>query len=272
MTTARRCWSVNGLCAVLMMVLILVFGFWVNIGWAQTSGSAAASTAAAAATIVNATGTAHIRLPNGTLKAAFVGTELGVGDIISVEESSSVRIRFADGTELVLRPGTRLRIEDFTYRPDEPEADRLSFELARGGLRAVTGAIGRRGNPDAFQGRTLVGSIGVRGTQFGMVFCNPGECDDFLQDLPENMRDRIGSGGLFFEVTDGEIVFRNNAGEFLFQVGQWGFVADANMVPIVIDGVPFPIRPFLPLISRTQSVGGFSAGLGVDPFAQCEVR
>lgn len=227
---------------------------------------------APAAVITHATGTASIRMANGTIKAAFVDTELMIGDLLTLEENSSARIRFVDGTELVLRPGTRIRIQSFSYIPAEPEADQLEFELVRGGLRAITGAIGRRGQEDAFQGRTVVGTIGVRGTQFGMVLCEPGQCDTFFTELPPVLRERVASGGLFFEATDGVIAFSNEAGVFLFRVNQWGFADSPLLPPIVVDTVPFPLRSWLPLIAPTQSVGGFSAGLGLDPFAQCELR
>ncbi len=233
-----------------------------------------ADAATPAATITHATGTAHLSLPDGSLRLASVGTELPEGTVVSVEQASSVRIRFNDGTELVLKPGSRLRIEAFHYEPEEPESDRLAFSLIKGGLRAVTGLVGRRGDPDAFEGRTLVGSIGIRGTEFGMLLCEPGECDALLEGLPKELRDRIGSSGLFFEVTAGVISFANESGEVLFTIEQWGYADDMARPPIVVsseppDGVPFPLRRILPLIAATESIGGFSAGLGVDPFAQC---
>lgn len=227
-----------------------------------------------AATITHATGTAHLSLPDGSLRLASVGTGLPEGAVVSVEQTSSVRIRFNDGTELVLKPGSRLRIEAFHYEPEEPESDRLVFSLIKGGLRAVTGLVGRRGTPDAFEGRTLVGSIGIRGTEFGMLLCEPGECDALLEGLPEELRKRVGSGGLFFEVTAGVIRFANESGEVLFTIEQWGYADSIARPPIVVssqppDGLPFPLRRILPLIAATESIGGFSAGLGVDPFAQC---
>lgn len=226
--------------------------------------------AGAVATITHATGTAHLRLPDGSLRLASAGTEVPEGTIVSVEDSSSVRIIFPDGAELVLRPGSRLRIDALNFVPEDPESDKLAFSLIKGGLRAFTGLIGRRGPPDAFEGRTLVGSIGIRGTEFGMILCAPGECEHLLDQLPAELQDRFAAGGLFFEPTLGVIAFRNATGEYQVTVGQWGYAESMDLPPIIVaDGTPFPLRDLLPLISSSESIGGFSAGLGVDPFAQC---
>jgi hypothetical protein len=250
-------------------------GVWVllALAWLLLTLPVAAVADEPVATITHATGTTHLRLPDGSLRLASVGTELVEGTIVTVEESSSVRIRFPDGAELVLKPGSRLRIDSLQFQPDEPDSDSLVFGLLKGGLRAVTGLVGRRSSPETFEGRTLVGTIGIRGTEFGMLLCEPGECDHLLTVLPPELRERIGSAGLFFEPTLGVIVFRNNAGEFELAVGEWGYAESMDHPPIIVrDGTPFPLRALLPLIASSESVGGFSAGLGFDPFAQCWLR
>jgi hypothetical protein len=240
------------------------------LAWLLLALPVAAVAADPLATITHATGTTHLRLPDGSLRLASVGTQLVEGTIVTVEESSSVRIRFPDGAELVLKPGSRLRIDSLQFQAEEPDSDSLVFSLLKGGLRAVTGLVGRRSSPEAFEGRTLVGTIGIRGTEFGMLLCEPEECDHVL---PPEWRDRIGASGLFFEPTVGVIVFRNNAGDFELTVGEWGFAESMDLPPIIVrDGTPFPLRSLLPLIASSESVGGFSAGLGFDPFAQCWLR
>lgn len=257
------------------------------------------------AEITNATGTVHVRKPNGALRLASIGSQLEPGEILSAEKDSSVRIRFTDGAEVVLKPGARMRIDAYQYKPAEPAADELSFSLLKGGLRVVSGAVGTRGNKDAFRARTAVGNIGIRGTQFGLLWCEPGECEPFLEELPAELRSRVSGGGLFFEVTDGAIAFVNNAGEFLLTAPEWGYAQSRDLPPLIVredridapdasgggaappgDGAGpprgppgerrrspgFPLREALPLIATNESVGGFSAGLGVDQFAQCVVQ
>jgi hypothetical protein len=272
-----------------------------------------AALAEVVAEITNATGTVHVRKPNGAVRLAFVRSSLEQGEILSTEANSSVRIRFTDGAEVVLKPGTRMRIDAYHYKAAEPARDKLSFSLLKGGLRAVSGAIGHRGNKDAFKASTAVGNIGIRGTQFGMLWCEPGQCDPYLIDLPVELAKKIAGGGLFFEVTDGVIAFSNDAGEFLLSAPEWGYAQRKDQPPLIVredlepgeervptvssggssgtggsapppdkppsDAPPkrrlqpgFPLRDLLPLIATDESVGGFSAGLGVDQYAQCLVQ
>lgn len=250
------------------------------------------------AEVTNATGTVHVRKPNGSLRLASVGSGLEAGEILSAEDHSSVRIRFTDGTELVLKPGTRMRIDGYRFDAQQPAEDELSFSLLKGGLRAVSGAIGTRGNKDAFRARSAVGNIGIRGTQFGMLFCAPGECDALLDGLPPGLRERLGTAGLFFEVTVGAIAFINDTGEYVLTAPEWGYAERVDLPPLIVregslDGAsgaggaqggppgggvtgqgggampPFPLREVLPLVAPKESVGGFSAGLGFDLYAQC---
>lgn len=293
--------------------------------WLTLVLGCAAAQAEAVAEITNATGTIHVRKPNGTVRLAFVGSPIERGEILSTEENSSVRIRFTDGAEVVLKPSTRMRIDAYQHQAVEPAQDELSFSLLKGGLRAISGAIGHRGNKKAFKAQSAVGNIGIRGTQFGMLWCEPGECDAYLADLPVELHERVAGGGLFFEVTDGVIVFENDTGEFLLSPPEWGYVQRRDTPPLIIrkdfsgqdekpsstssGGAPsgggsspppstspgsapaasglssqsgqsakpyqppvFPLRELLPLIATNESVGGFSAGLGVDQFTQCLVQ
>ncbi|WP_409524727.1 FecR family protein [Nitrincola sp. MINF-07-Sa-05] len=264
MKTSAQSFAITPLWAILLMFGLLIV---------MTSPTVAAEPVAQ---ITNATGTVHIRHPNGNLRLASVGSELEQGEILSAEKDSSVRIRFTDGTELVLKPGSRIRIDEYHFQAEAPENDNLAFSLVRGGLRAVTGSIGSRGNQDAFRARSAVGSIGIRGTQFGMVFCEPEECDDMLSNLPPVLSEQMIKGGLFFEVTLGSIAFINDAGEFILIAPEWGYAESMDKPPIIVrdddDDEGFPLRLFLPLIASDESVGGFSAGLGVDMFAQCLVQ
>jgi len=263
MKTSAKTFSLHSL-----WTLLILFGMLILLFSPSVSAEPVAQ-------ITNATGTVHIRHPNGNLRLASVGSELEQGEILSAEKDSSVRIRFTDGTELVLKPGSRIRIDEYNFEVDAPENDNLTFSLVRGGLRAVTGAVGTRGNQDAFRARSAVGSIGIRGTQFGMVYCEPEECDHLLSELPSILREHMIKGGLFFEVTSGSIAFINNAGEFILIPPEWGYAESMDKPPIIVrddDDEPFPLRLFLPLIASNESVGGFSAGLGVDLFAQCLVQ
>jgi outer membrane protein, adhesin transport system len=154
-------------------------------------------------------------------------------------------LRFPDGTEITLTQGSWLHLEHASFDESDPESDRLVVRLVKGGLRAVTGRLGKRGDPDAFEVRTPVGSIGIRGTEFEMVYCEAGDCDPaLLAPLPDLARSRIEQeGGLYYGVSTGAIAFRNGAGEFPMEAGRWGYASSRERPPV--EGA-FPRQEELP--------------------------
>jgi adhesin transport system outer membrane protein len=154
-------------------------------------------------------------------------------------------LQFPDGTSITLTQGSWLHLENASFDESAPESDQLVVRLVKGGLRAVTGRLGARGNPDAFEVRTPVGSIGIRGTEFEMIYCEAGDCDPaLLAPLPEQARSRIEQdGGLYYSVSTGAIAFRNTAGEFPLEAGRWGYASSRSRPPV--EGA-FPRQEELP--------------------------
>jgi hypothetical protein len=90
------------------------------------------------------------------------GAEISEGDIITVADQSFVVIQFEDGSKLTIRPNSELIVTEYTMAGAE-------LELVRGGLRLITGLIGKE-NPDKYMIRTPVALMGVRGTEFSILF------------------------------------------------------------------------------------------------------
>ena len=74
-----------------------------------------------------------------------------------------VQIRFADGAYVSVHPDTTLRVDEYSYAVGQADEARSIMSLLRGGLRTVTGLIGRR-RMEAWKLETPVASIGIRGT------------------------------------------------------------------------------------------------------------
>ncbi|MFM0213218.1 hypothetical protein PQQ96_38165 [Paraburkholderia sediminicola] len=103
--------------------------------------------------------------------------------------------------------------------------NQIAIRLVNGGLRSVTGLIGKR-NHDAVSFETPTGTIAVRGTNFGALFCQH-DCGGVPSpngSTPQN--------GLYVEVTQGAVVLSNPAGQQAYQAGQFGFVANLNSPPV----------------------------------------
>ena len=116
--------------------------------------------------------------PDGTINPIAKGATFETGDMISTGRGSSAQLLFSDGGEITMRPDSQLRIEQYGYRAESPPADDAFFRLLKGGMRAVTGLIGKRGNQDAYRVGAMTATIGVRGTDFTTRICG----DDCAQE------------------------------------------------------------------------------------------
>ena len=183
--------------------------------------------AAPAGEVTHLSGTLSVKRADGSTKLLSPKSEVQEGDLITTEAETYARVKFADGGEIVLRPGSQLKVEAYAYNKDKPESDNMVLSMLKGGLRAVTGLIGKR-NRDKVNVQTATATIGIRGTHFGALFCQ-GDCGGIPTvsgGPPPN--------GLHVDVTDGAIVLRNNAGQQVFNAGQFGFVANNNTLPVIV--------------------------------------
>ena len=164
----------------LMLAGSVVAGFGASTALAQTPP---------AATVANATlveGTAYVTRADGRQTILARGSALGVGDALSTTRNSTIRLRFTDGGETAVRPDSRITVQAYSYDRDNPQADNLVLSLIKGGLRALTGSIGKRGNVDAYKLTINTATIGIRGTDYTARLCD----NDCKQDntAPRNTR------------------------------------------------------------------------------------
>jgi len=150
------------------------------------------------------------------------------GDVLTTLSSSHARIRFNDGTQLVLRPNTSLNIENVYFDEVTPQEDNFAIGLIKGGVRAVTGLIAKR-NRDRVKFMSLTATVGIRGTHFGLQLCNQ-DCIDYKTISGGTLKD-----GLYADVADGIISIANEVGEQEFQSGMLAYVADSNTAPNITD-------------------------------------
>ncbi len=125
--------------------------------------------------VANATsveGTAYVTRADGRQSILARGSALGVGDALTTTRNSTVRLRFTDGGETAIRPDSRITVQAYNYSREEPQSDSLILGLLKGGLRAITGSIGKRGNVDAYKLNVNTATIGIRGTDYTARLCN----------------------------------------------------------------------------------------------------
>ena len=159
-----------------------------------------------------------VQVERGGARALHAGDALEAGDVIVTGEKSRAQLLMADGGKIAVRSGSGLRIDAFALpaavtAPGKAQAvarDGSSIStLLKGGFRTATGAIGKA-DPSAYEVRTPVGVLGIRGTDYTVVFCQ-GDCTD-----APGVRD-----GLYLAVTAGRVAFRIRGGaEILVAAGE----------------------------------------------------
>lgn len=121
--------------------------------------------------VESVTGVVSVQGADGELRIMARGSKVHVGDTIDTQSAGFARIRLADGAELALRPNTSLRMENFRFSDAQPQEDSLAMRLLKGGLRTITGLIGKR-KPGSFQLNGATATIGIRGTDFLARLCD----------------------------------------------------------------------------------------------------
>ncbi len=169
---------------------------------------------AAAGKILLATGEVFLTDPTGAQQPVNTGMSIEPGETVTTK-SGRAQIKFADGGLISLQPATEFKVDDYKYGTGKGAQESAAFTLVKGGLRAVTGLIGKQ-RKQAYQMQTEVATIGIRGTEYQLVICS-GNCDQ-----PD---------GLYVRTGEGLISVKNAVGEIEVGAGHTAYVASANSAP-----------------------------------------
>lgn len=170
-------------------------------------------------------------LRNGVAVKLTRGAEVQTGDTLRVGEASNMQVRFTDAGITALRSNSELRIDDYKFE-EKTNIGKSFFSLVKGGMRAITGLIGRY-NRDNYAVKAATATIGIRGTHFVLAQC-AGDC--FNKDGSQ------AEDGLFGGVTDGRIAVTNQAGEKEFGKNEFFHVPSADALPKPLLAPPSFLR------------------------------
>jgi len=95
-------------------------------------------------------------------------------DVLRTGAASNLQVRFEDDSYVSLREGSELRVDQFRLGGSTGGGDSAVFRLLKGGVRAVTGLIGRQRNED-YRMETPTATVGIRGTDYAITLCQ-GDC------------------------------------------------------------------------------------------------
>jgi hypothetical protein len=158
--TLRKCIAIKAPLAQLLLLSVLLFA------------AALAEAAGVAGMVANLSGPLLAKKADGSVKVLSVKSEVESGDTLVTEKNTYARIRFIDNSEITLRPDSQVKIDSFSYDEAKPEQDSATFNLIKGGLRAITGALGKR-NHERVGVNTPTATIGIRGTTFIAQYVPP---------------------------------------------------------------------------------------------------
>lgn len=163
---------------------------------------------AAAGRVEFAIGNVTTSSADGREKPLSKNMEINTGDTIQTLEGRA-QLRFVDGGYISLQPNTQFKVEEYNYSGKADGSEIGFFKLLKGGLRAISGAIGKS-NKQAYRLNTPVATIGIRGTEYLTLLVGP---------------------KLLVKVGDGAVYISNAAGDLILYKGQTGEVGSLNKKP-----------------------------------------
>lgn len=128
---------------------------------ALVSGQALAETAGRVSFV---SGEVTASQADGNSRLLQRGDAINAGDKISTR-AGRLQVRFTDGGFVSLQPNSVFAVDEYLYTNRKPEETSLFFSLLQGGMRTITGTIGKV-NKKSYQVRTPVATIGIRGTEY----------------------------------------------------------------------------------------------------------
>ncbi|WP_373988299.1 FecR domain-containing protein [Duganella sp. BuS-21] len=273
--------------------LMLLALFWMaGASWA----------AQVAGTVVQLSGPLLAKKADGAVRILSMKSEIESGDTLVTEKNTYAMVKFIDNSEITLKPSTTFKVENFSFDAGKPDGDNASFNLVKGGLRSVTGLLGKR-NKEKFAMKTPSATIGIRGTTFIVDWIEPTEQavavaaaareawmmastaalgDSYpvqpLMLAQANIPLAIPGGpaplppGLYVHVIDGLINVANPSGNLNFAPGQFGFTPSFKQPPVMLPsnpGIPFTLPS---TFSSTTAASGSGASKSKSNDVDCEVR
>ena len=111
--------------------------------------------------------------------------------------------------------------------------------------------------------RAPTATIGIRGTHFGALFCQGGNC----ADVP-TVSGKAPADGLHVDVASGAISLTNSAGTAEFTAGQFAYLPSANVLPELVP----PERGIRVTMPNAIAANKGGDGIGGTNALECAVK
>jgi hypothetical protein len=212
---------------------------------------------------------------DGSVKVLGLKSEVENGDTLVSEKNTYAQIRFVDNSEITLKPGTTFRIENFSYDAGKPDGDSAAFSLVKGGLRSITGLLGKR-NKEKFSLKTPSATIGIRGTTFVAQYVPPGAIGPIpaagpgaglavAQNLNGNLpqmgkQPPAGAPAISAQEQAVLATLGNQAQAAMQQAASQGGVPQAQALPMLAPGLHLQVTDGMIVVTNNGGAQNFAAG------------
>jgi hypothetical protein len=154
---------------------------------------------------------------DGSAKPLAKGDAVFEGDVIRSGAGSHAQFVMNDEALVAVRAESSLKLTRYAYAGREDGTERAIIELLKGGMRSITGAIGRS-NKENYQLKNEMHVIGIRGT------------DHETFSTAEGLYNRVTMGGTYIAGAGGRVEL---------SPGQVGFASKAaGASPIRLESTP----------------------------------
>ncbi len=129
---------------------------------------------AASARVVSLQGAVGAVNPGGERRVVAEGGPVYAGDVLDTAPNGHAVLVFRDNTKVTVQSRTQFKVDNFVYATDNPSEGTVVFSLLRGGMRILTGLVGKA-RPQAVRLTTPTATVGIRGTGLD-IFSDPDSC------------------------------------------------------------------------------------------------
>lgn len=187
-----------------------------------------------AGTVDRVTGEVSVLDTDARPRQVAVGDRVRQGETVVTGRDGELLMLTDDAGLLAVRPQSRVLIE--RYRAEGSADDAAVLRLLRGGLRTVTGWIGKTA-PRNHRVVTATATIGIRGT------------DHEVQVVEEGA-----DAGTLGKVTDGGVTLSNDGGSIDVGPGQFARAISASAAPVLLLQAPAGAFAAATLDARLEQV------------------
>ncbi len=118
--------------------------------------------------VIWAKGQVSATLPNQQKRTLARKAEIFKEDTIESDKSSTAQISLTDGTLLAITENTKMQLEKYIFDKTNPSNDSYLMDVAKGGLRTITGQIGKN-NPAETKTKTPIATLTSLGTDYSVI-------------------------------------------------------------------------------------------------------